>query len=171
MSSWTTHWQIHLWLLRDADKSLLTQRTEQYLKTLYCSTFQPFDNFQSQYFRICSEKVIIFHQRNNHFDQMGNVKNDKMHVFYTIFLPLWRIIFKFLHIHTIYQYIILNSNIFAKKHFCIGYCCSDVWGLWDFFYVSERSLLCSPRLHLFDKNTVKTVILWIIIIIIIIITI
>ncbi len=28
------------------------------------------------------------------------------------------------------------------------------------FYVFERSLLCSQRLHLLDKSTVKTVILW-----------
>ncbi len=30
----------------------------------------------------------------------------------------------------------------------------------DFFNVFERRLLSSPRLHLFIKNTVKTVILW-----------
>jgi len=41
----------------------------------------------------------------------------------------------------------------------LGHHKHEVWNNYDFFNVLERGILCSLRLHLFDKNTLKTVIL------------
>lgn len=38
-----------------------------------------FFNIQSEYLCICSQKAIIFHQINNYFDQMVNVKNNEIY--------------------------------------------------------------------------------------------
>jgi len=57
----------------------------------------------------------------------------------------------------IFSFVIFEKkliNFSNEVHSC------STFGLVVFFNVFERSLLCSPKLHLFDQEYSKTVILW-----------